>query len=132
MEGLKMKNFSRLISQMVMWGVGLPLERDPLVINFNIINDSKYVKYHRYISAAQLNILNTNMQGKEENILTSTDKMKAFQKKLQIWKRKAVEDNLEMSPLVSITCINETLPIIVEHLTSLEEKVSSYFPSLNT
>ena len=51
----------------------------------------------------QLNILNTSMQGKEENILTSTDKMKVFQRKLQIWKRKAVEGNLEMFPLVSNT-----------------------------
>lgn len=83
----------------------------------------------------QLNNLNTNMQGKEENILTSTDKMKAFQKKLQIWKRKATEGNLEMFPLVSKTCIDKkskTLPLIVEHLTTLEEKLSSYFPSLNT
>ena len=31
-----------------------------------------------------LNILNTSMQGKEENILTSTDKTKPFQRKLQI------------------------------------------------
>ena len=33
-----------------------------------------------------LNILNTSMQGKEKNILTSTEKIKAFQRKLQIWK----------------------------------------------
>ena len=32
------------------------------------------------------NILSTSMQRKEENILTSTDKIKVFQRKLQIWK----------------------------------------------
>lgn len=79
----------------------------------------------------QLNILNTSMQGIEENILTSTDKIKAFQKKLLIWKRKVTEGNLEMFPLVSKTCLTDTLPIIVEHLTTLEDKLSYYFPSLN-
>ena len=56
-------------------------------------------------------------------ILTCTDKTKVFQRKLQILKRKAIEGNFEMFPLVSNTCINETLPIIVEHLISLEENV---------
>ncbi|XP_029646127.1 zinc finger BED domain-containing protein 5-like [Octopus sinensis] len=35
----------------------------------------------------QLNILNTSMQGKKENIVMSTDKMKAFERKIKIWKR---------------------------------------------
>ena len=43
---------------------------------------------------------------------------------------KHIECNLEMFSLVSNTCINETLPIIVEYLTSVEEKLSSYFTSL--
>ena len=36
-----------------------------------------------------------------------------------------------MFPLVSNTGINETLPLLVEHLISLEVKLSSYMPSLN-
>ena len=36
-----------------------------------------------------------------------------------------------MFSLGSNICINETFPIVVEHLISLEEKLSSYIPSLN-
>lgn len=43
------------------------------------------------------------MQGKKENILTSTDKIKKFQRKPQIWKRKVVEESLEVFPLVTLT-----------------------------
>ena len=79
-----------------------------------------------------LNILNTSMQGKGENVLTSTDKIKAFQKKLHIWKSTAIEGSLEMFPLVTNTCKTEILPLVVEHLSTLEEKLNFYFPSLNT
>ena len=72
------------------------------------------------------------MQGSEENILTSIDKMKAFQKKLLIWQRKASEGNLEMFPLISKASANDTLPLIIEHLTNLEANLKYYFPSLKT
>lgn len=51
----------------------------------------------------QISILNTSMQGKAENILMSTYKMKDFQRKLTIWKQKAVEGNLEMFPLLRLS-----------------------------
>ena len=63
-------------------------------------------------------------------MLTCNESIKAFQRKLQIWKRKTIERKLEVFPLVSNTCINETLPIIVEHLISLEEKLSFFFHHL--
>ena len=37
-----------------------------------------------------------------------------------------------MFPLVANTCKTEILPFIVEHLSTLEEKINFYFPSLNT
>ena len=49
----------------------------------------------------ELNILNNGM--KAEYILTYTNKIKAFQRKLQISKIKDVEGNLEMFPLVNNT-----------------------------
>ena len=72
------------------------------------------------------------MQGKEENILTSTDKIKAIHRKLQIWKITAMEGSLEMLPLVSNNCKTVILRMIVEHLSSLEENLSYYFPLINT
>ena len=58
--------------------------------------------------------------------------MKAFQKKIFIWKRKALEGDLEMFPLISKAPANNTLPLIIEHLTNLEADLKHYFPSLNT
>ena len=37
----------------------------------------------------QLNIVNSSMQGQNENILSSTDKMVALKKKIVIWKNRA-------------------------------------------
>ena len=79
-----------------------------------------------------LSILNSCMQGREENIVTSTDKIKVFRKKLQIWKRTAIEGCLKMFPLVINNCKTEVFPLIVEHLSTLEEKWSYYFPLINT
>ena len=44
----------------------------------------------------QLNKVNTNMQmqGRTENVLSSTDKLRSLQKKLGIWKRCALDGNL--------------------------------------
>ena len=72
------------------------------------------------------------MQGSEENILTFIDKMKAFQKKLPIWKRKTSGGDLEMFPLICKASANDTLPLIIEHLANLEVNLKYYFPSLNT
>ena len=37
-----------------------------------------------------------------------------------------------MFPLISDTCQTEILPMIIDHLSTLEEKLYNYFPSLNT
>ena len=114
-----------------------------IITFFEAIKQSHFCNLHRceiWITRLQylasifkhLNILNSNMQGQEENILTSTDKIKAFQRKLQIWKRTAMEGSLEMFPLVSNNCKTEILPMIVEHLSTLEENLSYYFPLINT
>ena len=43
-----------------------------------------------------------------------------------------MESNLEMFPLVSNNFKNEILPMIVEHLPTLKENLSYYFPLINT
>ena len=40
------------------------------------------------------------MQGKNENILTATDKLVAFKKKVALRKKRMREDNLDTFPLV--------------------------------
>ena len=116
--------------------------REELLPFFEEINHkvfSKYLKYEFWNSKfaylvdifQHLNNLNRSMQGKNENILTSTDKLSAFQKKITIWKRNYINGNFKMFPSVSKTHVKEMMPIIVDHLTNLEEILKFYFPSLN-
>ena len=70
------------------------------------------------------------MQGRTENVLSSTDKLRALKHKLLIWKSRALEGNLEMFPLVDQRKLKEILPLILDHLTSLQEKIDYYFPAL--
>ena len=37
-----------------------------------------------------------------------------------------------MFPTMRTNCTKEIIPIVVEHLTALEENIDHYFPSLNT
>ena len=59
------------------------------------------------------------MQGRNENILTMTDKLVAFKKKVVMWKNRLKVDDLDMFPSVRKTCVTEMILIINEHLTSL-------------
>ena len=73
------------------------------------------------------------MQGRNENLLTSTDKINGFRSKVQIWQQHVKNKNLLMFPLcqkcegnVNIAFLSET---IQKYLNILEEKLSFYFPS---
>ena len=52
----------------------------------------------------ELNLLNSGMQGRNENILSSTDKINAFQKKVTIWKKRIAARNLEIFPSTPSNC----------------------------
>ena len=47
-----------------------------------------------------LNVVNSCLQGRNENLLTSTDKLVSLQRKIQIWKSRVTGGNFEMFPLV--------------------------------
>ena len=79
----------------------------------------------------ELNLLNNSMQGRNENILSSTDKMNAFQKKLTIWKKRIAAGNLQMFPCVFKRNCQEIAPLILNHLDSLLTSLDKYFPSLS-
>ena len=71
------------------------------------------------------------MQGRNENIPTSTDKLVVFKKKNSLWKNRVKAGNLDMFPLIRKTSIEKMTPIIVEHLTIFENRIEKYFPSIN-
>jgi len=65
------------------------------------------------------------MQFRDENILTSSDKIMAFIEKLNLWKTKINQGNLIMFPRTALLTI---LLLIVESITLLEVKMNKYFP----
>jgi len=89
-------------------------------IYYNLKNDL-WLSRLEYLTEifGQLNGLNSSMQSRNENILTSTDKLVAFPKKVTLWKSRVKAGTLDMFPLVCKTCVKEMIPIIVEHLTCL-------------
>jgi len=81
-----------------------------------------------------LNELNTSMQGRNENLLTITDKVNGFRLKVLLWKH-LQRAKLEMfpltekreSPTAALCEVN-----ICEYSKRLEEKLSFYFSSAST
>jgi len=76
------------------------------------------------------------MQGQNENLLTTTDNINGFRSKVYLWQQYVERANLDMFPLtqklqgdVNTAELCET---IGRHLTTLEEKLSFYFPSTAT
>ena len=83
-----------------------------------------------------LNELNTRMQGRNENLLTSKDKINGFRSKVHLWQQHLENAKLDMFPLTqkwkgdaNTAALCE---IIGKHLKSLEDKLSFYFPSTST
>ena len=77
-----------------------------------------------------LNILNSGMQGRNENILSSTYKINAFQKKVTIWKKRIAAGNLEMFPSTPSNC-PKIAQLILNHLDTLLINLDKYFPSIS-
>ncbi|XP_050066389.1 zinc finger BED domain-containing protein 5-like [Aphis gossypii] len=79
-----------------------------------------------------INGVNTNMQGREENILTSTDKLLAFQKKIVMWKRKVTENNFEIYNL-TFQEEEELISISADHSPKIkfsEEPIEDFWISM--
>ena len=72
-----------------------------------------------------LNMLNTKMQGKNESVLTATDKLGAFQLKLNLWRKKAQKGVLrklrkKMFPLTEAAVAEiDDLPVLKESICNL-------------
>lgn len=77
-----------------------------------------------------LNELNIKMQGKEENLLSSSDKLRGFRSKLTLWRSFVGQGRLDMFPLCNVHVNSCTISdLITQHLKSLDERFNHYFPS---
>lgn len=65
------------------------------------------------------------MQNVHKNILTSTEKLSAFHKKIILWKKRVEENNLSMFPFVQNNNI-DFVSLISEHLAILDNNVKKY------
>ncbi|CAI6363212.1 unnamed protein product [Macrosiphum euphorbiae] len=77
-----------------------------------------------------LNSVNAGMQGKNENILTSTDKLLTFKKKISFWRTRIIQKNtVDMFP--SIKNNNEIIRIYNRTFSIIRRKITKSFPELN-
>ena len=77
-----------------------------------------------------LNLLNSGTQGRNKNILSSTDKINAFQKKVTIWKKCIATGNLEMFPSTPSNC-PKIAQLILNYLDTLLINLDKYFSSIS-
>ena len=78
-----------------------------------------------------LNNTNSNMQGKNENLLSSY-KMRALQEKLKVWSLRIQEGNTDMFFHISKPNNKEMVASVIKHLKSLQDKIEKYFPTVST
>ena len=82
-----------------------------------------------------LNELNTRMQGRNENLLTSTNKINGFRSKLHLWQHRVEIGNLEIfsfTPKQKNANNAALCETISKHLKTLEDKLLFYFSSACT
>ncbi|GFR23564.1 SCAN domain-containing protein 3 [Trichonephila clavata] len=75
------------------------------------------------------------MQGRNDNILTCSDKLQGFIKKLELWQKELQKGYLEMYQRTNhITIENKQLIVDLaqQHLSMLQQKFDQYFYSINT
>lgn len=82
-----------------------------------------------------LNEVNKKMQGRNENILTCSDRLQGLKKKFELWQRELQKRCLEMFQRANLST-NENKQLIVDlaqqHLCMLQRKFDQYFYTINT
>ena len=79
----------------------------------------------------KLNKINSSLQGRNENVLISTDKIQSLNEKINLWKVRVAKGNIDMFPNAAVTNCKEIIPLISEHITTLQDKIQHYFPNLH-
>lgn len=81
-----------------------------------------------------MNELNAKMQGRNETLLTATDKINGFRSKLIQWRQRVAKKNVDMFQLTATNTTDKTavfLNSISAHLSALEKRFETYFPHTN-
>ena len=102
----------------------------------NMFRDDNFIVKLTYLVEifGKLSVFNKSMQGPQMHLLVQKDKVKAFVKKLNLWKANLQKNNLDMFPLLnSCTRVNveANKNLFVEHLNGLLLHFSNYFDDLD-
>lgn len=101
------------------------------------LTDLKWVASLAYLASIfdKLNSLNVSLQGPNTNILSLSDKITAFKRKLERWAAQVEEGSVEMFPELDDFMDSNDMNIqtlkglIATHLRSLLESFNTYFPN---
>ncbi|XP_014664178.1 PREDICTED: protein FAM200A-like [Priapulus caudatus] len=84
---------------------------------------------------AAINELNTSMQGRDQSVITLSEKLLAFKEKLVLWKRKLERGRVAAFPSLNAYLeeweengIDAIKPILVNHLDKLTTEFDRYIP----
>lgn len=103
----------------------------------NLFNNFEWLCTVAYLADIfnSLNSLNISLQGKEDNIFHTEDNIEAMLKKLELWRKRALQNNFNHFPTLYafIESSDEVFPqdtkdIIIEHLQILKHSFRKYFP----
>jgi len=115
----------------------LLFEQENLLIFKDFFQDENWCDTLAYLANIfkKLNYLNSSMQGRQETIISSTNKIRGFKNKILFRKSSTIKgDFLNFPTFSKLTMeksnIKEIQKRIIEHLILLEEKINHYFPSL--
>ncbi|KAK3919878.1 Zinc finger BED domain-containing protein 5 [Frankliniella fusca] len=100
-------------------------------------DEPKFVQQVSYLAdiPEKLNELNVSMHGRNTNILSLSDKINGFQGKLNIWRRKALNNVFEMFPTLHDLLEEDENNLLIknqitEHLDTLSTKLEEWFGDL--
>ena len=99
---------------------------------YSLFENDRWIAKLAYLADIfeHLNELNIKMQGRNENILTCSDKLKGFKEKLELWKNELIRGSLEMfsrSNQISAVDKDLVLDLSQKHLTLLYQKYFFFF-----
>ena len=72
------------------------------------------------------------MLGKNKNLLSLANKMRALQEKLKVWSLRIEEGKSDMLFHFAKTNNEEMVSLVIKHLKFLKDKIEKYFPTVST
>lgn len=128
------KVLQRVLELRVEIQIFLVEEKNELASRFD---DSKWLLQVAYLTDifAEINNLNAAMQGRQETLVGTVEKLTAFKDKLSLWKRRISIGRTAPFPNISLilqadnaTSFDEIKPIVVGHLEKLMSEFQRYIP----